>query len=348
VLTVSRSPIKARAILEGYTNLFSEGAIVLAIWLGATLILNNQLTAGALVTFILYAGLATRGVTSLTRQGAALMQAQGATDRLFEIAERETAMPYIHGETPETAGGKIEVEDLAFSYPTRKDFASLNGTSFQVAAGEEVAIVGASGCGKSTIAKLIARLYEPDRGQIRLDGHPLESLDTEWLREQVTLVPPEPVMFTGTVSDNIRFGRPGATQDEVEMAAKMAYAHEFIQELAEGYDTPVGESGRLFSSGQRQRIALARAILRRPQVLILDESTSGLDTQTESSVKESLRKLPNHPTLILISHRLSTIADAKRVIVLDAGQIVGEGTHSGLLNDSQFYRELVKDQLLTD
>lgn len=348
VLSVSRSSVKARAILEGYTNLFSEGAIVLAIWLGATLILNNQLTAGSLVTFILYAGLVTRGLTSLTRQGAALMQAQGATERLFEIAERETAMPYVHGKTPKTAQGKIEIDDLAFSYPTRKEFASLKGTSLQVSAGEEVAIVGASGCGKSTMAKLIARLYEPDEGQIRLDGHPLESLDTEWLRENITLVPPEPVMFSGTVSDNIRFGRPDATPEEVEAAARLAYADEFIQELPERYETAVGESGRLFSSGQRQRIALARAILRRPQVLILDESTAALDTQTESAVKESLRKLPNHPTLILISHRLSTIADAKRVIVLNDGKIVAEGTHNILLEDSEFYRELVKDQLLID
>jgi ATP-binding cassette subfamily B protein len=198
------------------------------------------------------------------------------------------------------------------------------------------------------MAKLIARLYEPDGGQIRLDGHPLESLDTEWLRENITLVPPEPVMFSGTVSDNIRFGRPDATLEEVEAAARLAYADEFIQELPERYETAVGESGRLFSSGQRQRIALARAILRRPQVLILDESTAALDTQTESAVKESLRKLPNHPTLILISHRLSTIADAKRVIVLNDGKIVAEGTHNVLLEDSEFYRELVKDQLLID
>ena len=316
--------------------------------MGATLILNSQLTAGSLVTFILYAGLVTRSLNTLTQQGAALMQAQGATDRLFEIAERESTMPYIHGDIPDEARGDIDIEDLAFSYPTRKEFASLNGTSLRIAAGEEVAIVGASGCGKSTIAKLIARLYEPDRGQIRLDGRPLESLDTEWLREHITLVPPEPVMFSGTVSANIRFGRPEASQEEVEEAAKLAYADEFIRELDNGYETLVGESGRLFSSGQRQRIALARAILRAPQVLILDESTAGLDTQTESSVKESLRKLPNHPTLILISHRLSTIADAERVIVFNEGQIVAEGTHNGLLEESPFYRELVKDQILTD
>ena len=348
VLDVSRSPAKAKAILEGYTNLFSEGAIVLAIWLGATLILNNQLTAGSLVTFILYAGLATRGVTTLTRQGAALMQAQGASNQLFQLAERETTMPYVHGEIPETCQGAVQVENVDFRYPTRPEFASLNGASLRVEPGEEVALVGASGCGKSTIAKLIARLYVPDQGQIHLDGHPLEGLDTEWLRAQVTLVPPEPVMFTGTVIDNIRFGRPEASASEVENAAKLAYADEFIRGLPDGYETAVGESGRLFSSGQRQRIALARAILRCPQVLILDESTSGLDTQTESLVKESLRKLPNHPTLILISHRLSTIADAERVIVLHEGRVVDEGTHTGLLETSEFYRELVKDQLLTD
>lgn len=348
VLSVSRSPFKARAMLEGYTNLFSEGAIVLAIWLGATLILNNQLTAGSLVTFILYAGLATRGVTSLTRQGASLMAAQGATDRIFELAERETTMPYVYGETPDTCLGKVEIENLVFSYPTRKEFASVNGASFQIAGGEEVALVGASGCGKSTIAKLIAHLYEPDQGEIRLDGRSLGVLDTEWLREQITVIPPEPVIFSGSVSDNIRFGRPTATQTEIQAAAALAHASTFIEELPDGYETAVGESGRLFSSGQRQRIALARAILRRPQVMILDESTAALDTQTESLVKESLRKLPNHPTLILISHRLSTIADAKRVIVLDKGVIVAEGTHTGLLKTSQFYRELVEDQLITD
>ena len=348
VLSASRAPFKARAILEGYTNLFSEGAIVLGIWLGATLILNSQLTAGSLVTFILYAGLATRGVTTLTRQGASLMAAQGATDRIFELAERETTMPYVHGEIPDNCLGEIEIENLAFSYPTRKEFASVKGASFKISGGDEVALVGASGCGKSTIAKLMARLYEPDQGEIRLDGRPLEVLDTEWLREQITLIPPEPVIFSGTVSDNIRYGRPTASQAEVEAAAALAYATSFIDELPDGYETNVGESGRLFSSGQRQRIALARAILRQPQLLILDESTSALDTQTESLVKESLRKLPNHPTLILISHRLSTIADAKRVIVLDEGVIVAEGTHQGLVETSQFYRELVEDQLITD
>ncbi|MFP6640441.1 MAG: ABC transporter ATP-binding protein, partial [Myxococcota bacterium] len=349
VIGSSLRNIKARALLEGYTNLFSEGAVVLAIWVGAILIVGGSLTPGALVTFILYAGLLTRGASTLSHSGASLMQAQGATNRIFEIGERETRMsPFAPGEIPDTCRGSVEIKNLHFSYPTRPDVAAVNGVSLETRPGEEIALVGASGCGKSTIAKLIARLYDPDAGQVLLDGHDVRSLDSEWLREKITLVPPDPVMFTGSVAENIRFGRPEASDEEMRSAARTAHASEFIEALPEGYESYVGPDGRLLSSGQRQRIALARAVLRGAQVLILDESTAALDTQTEAIVKESLRKLPNQPTLILISHRLSTIIDARRVIVLDRGVVVAEGSHQDLMKTSHFYQELVKDQLVSD
>jgi ATP-binding cassette subfamily B protein len=287
-----------------------------------------------------------RSVRSIAHAGAEVLRAQGATERAFELGERQSVVMQDGERAPDHCRGVIGLEDVHFSYPSRPDSAAVHGVSLAIPRGEVLALVGASGSGKSTIAKLIARLYDPAEGRVTLDGHDLREYDNAWLREQITLVPAEATLFGCSVADNIRYGRMDASDEEVRVAATVSHAAEFVSELPEGFETDVGDSGRLFSSGQRQRIAIARAVLRRPKVLILDEATAALDTQGEALVKESLRKLPDGPTIIIVSHRLSTIVDADRVLMIKEGVVVGEGTHSELLDSSTDYQDLVENQLV--
>ncbi len=348
LIEAAKRQAKATSLLQSYTNLLSEGAVLLAIWVGAVLISGGNMTAGSLVTFILYAAMVMRSVRNVAHAAAEVMRAQGATQRIFALGERATQMPTGGGHVPDEVEGHVRLEDVHFTYPTRPESAALRGVSLEIPRGEVLAFVGASGSGKSTVAKLIARLYDPDRGRILLDGHDLCELDIAWLREHVTLVPAEATLFACNVADNIRYGRADATDEEVKEAARIAHADEFIDRLPAGYETDVGDSGRLFSSGQRQRIAIARAILRRSRILILDEATAALDAEGEALVKESLRKLPDHPTIVIVSHRLSTILDADRVVLVRDGMMIAEGTHSELLNSSEPYRDLVENQLVSD
>jgi ABC-type multidrug transport system fused ATPase/permease subunit len=339
---------RAHALMQGYTNLLGEGAVVLGMWLGGMMIVGGTLTTGSLVTFILYATMVMRAIRNTSHAVVEVMRAQGATERIFELSERESRMPPQIGTIPSNSTGGVQLEDVHFTYPTRPDAAALHGINLDIPSGEVIALVGSSGSGKSTIAKLIARLYDPDSGKVMFDGVDLRELDTEWLRKQVTLVPAEATLFACSLADNICYGRPDATASEVEEAAKIAHAAEFIEQLPEGYETNVGDSGRLFSSGQRQRIAIARAILRAPRVLILDEATAALDSAGEALVKESLRKMANQTTVIMVSHRLSTILDADRIVLVRDGRLVGDGTHIELLATSNFYRDLVENQLASE
>ena len=348
LIAATRQQVRGHSLLRSFTELLSEGAVVLAIFVGAVLISGQNLTAGALVTFILYATLVMRSSRNVANAGAEVLRAQGATQRIFELGERESRTPYIGGATPDEVHGVVEVERVSFSYPTRPDAAALHGIQMKIASGEVVSLVGSSGCGKSTVAKLIARLYEPDSGRVLLDGRDLSTLDTEWLRERITLVPAEATLFSCSVADNIRYGKPEASNLEVAAAAKVAHADGFIGELSEGYETTVGDSGRLFSSGQRQRIAIARAVLRNPAVLILDEATAALDSKGEAVVKESLRQLPSKPTIIIVSHRLSTIVDTDRVIAIQEGVVIAEGNHDDLMSRSDYYRDFVREQLVSE
>jgi ABC-type multidrug transport system fused ATPase/permease subunit len=348
LIGAAKRQVRGHSLLRSFTELLSEGAVVLAIFVGAVLISSNNLTAGALVTFILYATLVMRSSRNVANARAEVLRAQGATERIFELGERESKMPYVSGLIPERTAGEIELEDVQFSYPTRPDLAALRKTRLKIAPGEVVSLVGDSGCGKSTIAKLIVRLYDPDSGRVLLDGRDLRTLDTEWLRSSVSFVPPEATLFSCSVADNIRYGSPNASDADVAAAAKIADAHGFITELTDGYATEVGDSGRLFSSGQRQRIAIARAILREPAVLILDEATAALDSSAEARVKESLRKIPSKPTIVIVSHRLSTIVDTDRVLVVQEGTIVAEGKHQDLLQKSLFYQKFVSEQLVSE
>lgn len=348
LLRVGDSHTRAGAALEGFTTLAGEMAVVLSIWAGGMLILGGSLTAGALVSFIFYAGLVVRSLRNLSRFFAEVMRSFGATERIFELINREPGMPVSGGATLEFVRGELELEDVHFSYPSRPGIEILKGANLKVPAGEFLAVVGASGSGKSTIASLVARLYDPDRGRVFFDGVDVRDLDPRWLRKHVTLVSQDSSLFSRSIAENVEFGSEDATSDEINAAIAIAHANDFLDELPDGLDSQVGDRGARLSGGQRQRIALARAILRQAPVILLDEATSALDSEREGLVKNELRKLPYRPTVIIVAHRLSTVVDMDRVIVVQAGRIVESGRHDELLSRSAVYRELVENQLVSD
>jgi ATP-binding cassette subfamily B protein len=263
------------------------------------------------------------------------------------MLEREPQMPIEGGHQLTQVVGAVNLEGVRFTYPTRPDVNALDGVDIKIAAGEVVAFVGRSGAGKSTILNLLLRFYDPTEGHVTLDGHDLRELDPSWLRQQIGVVMQEPVLFSGSVADNIRYGRPEATDHEVAAAAGLAAAREFIERFPNGFQTTIGDRGVQLSGGQRQRLAIARAVLRRPTLLILDEATSALDSESESFVHDALRALDYGPTTIVIAHRLSTVVNVNRVVVLDRGRIVGIGRHDELLQTCPLYRQLVETQLVS-
>jgi ABC-type multidrug transport system fused ATPase/permease subunit len=348
VLKVTRQRIVSSSVLEAFTDLAAESAVVVGIWVGGVLIVNGTLTAGALVTFLLYAGMVVRSLRNMSRFSAEIMRAQGGTSFVLQLSERRTAMPVEGGLEPTQVRGVVALEGVHFAYPSRPEEAALAGIDLVIEPGQTVALVGASGSGKSTIASLIARLYDPDRGRVSFDGIDLRELDPAWLRQQVTLVPADATLFARSIAENIRYGRPEASEREVIEAARIAHAEEFVERFAEGYDTASGDRGLRFSNGQRQRLAIARAVLRRPRVLILDEATAALDSEGEELVKGALRKLPDHPSLVIVAHRLSTVVDVDRVILIQHGKVAAVGSHEELLRNSDAYRDLVENQLVAE
>jgi ATP-binding cassette subfamily B protein len=240
----------------------------------------------------------------------------------------------------------VELVDVHFSYPSRRDARVLEGVSLVIEPGEVVAIVGHSGAGKSTIAALLTRLYDPDRGRILVDGRELTAIDPQWLRRQVGVVSQEPLLFSCSIAENIRYGRPEATDAEVEAAARAANAHDFILRFPEGYRTRVGERGTQLSGGQKQRVAIARAVLKQPRLLVLDEATSALDAESEHEVQQALDRLMDGRTTLVIAHRLSSVARADRVLVLDGGRVVQSGAHAALMAEEGLYRRLVERQFI--
>jgi ATP-binding cassette subfamily B protein len=270
-------------------------------------------------------------------------KALGASERVFELVDR---VPKVGGGT-ERGGevrGEVVFDQVNFVYPTRADVRVLQGFDLRLHPGEVVALVGPSGGGKSTVAALLSRFYDPIGGQISLDGRPYPSLDPDWLRQQVGVVSQEPILFATTIGDNIRYGRPEATDADVMDAARAANAHEFISAFPEGYKTLVGERGVRLSGGQKQRVAIARALLKDPRVLVLDEATSALDAESEHLVQDALDRLMKGRTTVVIAHRLSTVRDADRVVVLDGGKAVQQGTHDELVAVDGLYRRLVERQ----
>jgi ATP-binding cassette, subfamily B, bacterial len=342
----ARDSIRSRAALTGIAIFLVATSVIVVLWIGAQQVLAGQITPGRLGQFILYAVLAGGALGSLSEIGGEVAQASGAAERLFEIlAIRPAIAAPVHPlALPSPTRGEAAFEDVRFSYPTRPNVSALNGVSFAVRPGEKVAIVGPSGAGKSTIFHLLLRYYDPTAGVVSFDGVPLSKLDPADLRAHIALVPQDSVMFATTIGENIRFGRPDASQAEVARAAELAYAASFIAALPEGMDTPVGERGVTLSGGQRQRIAIARAILRDAPLLLLDEATSSLDAESETLIAAALTQLMQARTTIVIAHRLATVLSCDRILVLDQGRIVEQGTHQALVAAGGLYARLAKLQ----
>jgi ATP-binding cassette, subfamily B, bacterial len=337
---------KARGVLTAVVIFLVFASIVVVLWVGAQDVLAGHITPGRLGQFVLYAVFAAGGLSELSQVWGEIAQASGAAEHLFEILDVEPQIkaPPRPVALPTPAAGKVEFHDVSFAYPGRPTVPVLDRVSLRVAPGEKLALVGPSGSGKSTVFQLIQRFYDPLSGAISFDGIRLTDADPAALRARVALVPQDAVVFGTSVRENIQFGRPDATDAEIEKAAEAAHASEFIRRLPLGYETPVGERGVTLSGGQRQRIAIARAILRKAPLLLLDEATSSLDAESETLVQQALKRLMLNRTSIVIAHRLATVQNCDRILVLDHGRIVEEGTHASLASAGGLYARLAKLQ----
>ncbi len=333
---------KVRAALTAIGTMCVFGSITFVLWHGAHRVLNDEMSAGELSQFLIYAVYVAIAAATLSEMWGEVQRAAGAMERLMEL---KTATPTIKAppnprELPNPPIGSISFENVTFHYPSRPETSALDGFSLTISPGENVAFVGPSGAGKSTTFQLLLRFYDPAAGRIKVDGVDITTLAPEALRKRIGLVPQETVLFGTSARENIRYGRPEATDAEIEAAARAAGADGFIRALPQGYDTFLGEKGMRLSGGQRQRIAIARAILKDPPILLLDEATSSLDAESERYVQQALEGLMEHRTTIVIAHRLSTILKADRIVVLEEGRIVAIGTHAQLLESNELYSRL--------
>ncbi len=341
---LKRTRVRAAMTVIVIALVFS--GIVGVLWIGARDVRADLMSVGELVQFVIYAVILAGAVGALSELWGELQRAAGATERLVELLGATDGVADAANPTalPRPTTGRIAFEGVDFTYPTRPDQPSLTDVSFAIDAGETVALVGPSGAGKSTVLQLLLRFYDPQVGRILLDGVDLRMMARGDFRQAVALVPQDPVIFADSARENIRFGRPDATDAEVEDAARAAAAHGFIAALPDGYASQVGERGVMLSGGQRQRIALARAILRDAPVLLLDEATSALDAESERAVQEAVDRMGKSRTMIVIAHRLATVKKADRILVFDSGRIVAEGTHDALVAQGGLYSRLARLQ----
>ncbi|NNE80603.1 MAG: ATP-binding cassette domain-containing protein [Silicimonas sp.] len=344
--TAARKRIKTRAVMTVIVIALIFSGVVGVLWIGARDVRSDVMSVGELVQFVIYAVMVAGAVGALSEIWGELQRAAGATERLVELLSAEDSVSDPEAAEPIAAPvrGEVTFDNVVFRYPSRPDRAALDKVSIKIEPGETVALVGPSGAGKSTVIQLLLRFYDPSSGSVRIDGRDLQGLTRSDFRRHIALVPQEPVIFAATAAENIRFGRPDATDEEVEAAAKAAAAHDFLAALPDGYGTYVGERGVMLSGGQKQRIAIARAILRDAPILLLDEATSALDAESERAVQTAVDRLAEGRTTIVVAHRLATVKKADRILVFEDGKIVASGTHASLVGEGGLYARLARLQ----
>jgi ATP-binding cassette subfamily B protein len=340
------SRLGTRATLLGGMSFLATSALVVLVWWGSKAVFDGVVTPGELTQFMMYALMASNALTNLSELMGTLQTVAGATERLVEILDTEPSIkaPETPVTMPEPPLGTVRFEGVDFAYGTRDDDPVIAGLDFSVEPGRTVALVGASGAGKSTIFALAQRFYDVTGGRVLVDGIDVRQVDPTELRRRFAYVEQEPTIFAGTIADNIRFGRPGASYEELEAASKAALVHDFVLNLPNGYDSIVGERGVMLSGGQKQRLAIARALLKDAPILLLDEATSALDAESERLVQMALARLMEGRTTLVIAHRLATIRDADSILVLEKGKLIGQGTHAELVRKGGKYAELAKLQ----
>ena len=343
---VALARIMSRSLLITIVMTLVFAAVAVMIWVGGQDVINGRMSAGELTAFVVYAVMVAAAVGAISQVVGDLQRAAGATERLLELlnAESDIIAPVQPASFPSPFQGRIEIRKLSFHYPSRPDSAAISDLSLDIKAASSLALVGPSGAGKSTLFDLLLRFYDSQSGNILVDGVDIRTVDPIELRSHIAIVSQQPAMFTGDVFENIRYGRPDASDEEVIEAARSAYAHEFIEQLPRAYKSFLGESGIRLSGGQRQRIAIARAILKNPEILLLDEATSALDAESERKVQMALEQLMRNRTTVIIAHRLATVVNVDRIAVMEEGRLIAQGSHQELLSSCPLYARLAELQ----